>query len=30
MISEDRHLYEFGAFRVDPDHRLLLWTAPTK
>jgi DNA-binding winged helix-turn-helix (wHTH) protein/Tol biopolymer transport system component len=24
MISEDRHLYEFGDFRVDPDHRLLL------
>lgn len=24
MLSEDRHLYEFGVFRVDPDHRLLL------
>ena len=24
MIKKERHLYEFGPFRIDPDHRLLL------
>ena len=24
MIHKERHFYEFGPFRIDPDHRLLL------
>jgi DNA-binding winged helix-turn-helix (wHTH) protein/tetratricopeptide (TPR) repeat protein len=24
MINKERHFYEFGSFRIDPEHRLLL------